>query len=129
MKALAVVALVFSGLCVFIPFMGVFLAMLCSLMALIAFRSQPTLAGITFGINIVSTAFLSPSLIAADVIQSKQTTGATESGDLYLFYVGWHVVLLLIAIAWRLIRGRPRTSPAADSINRLERIKSPSARP
>ena len=59
MKALAIIALVFAGLSIFIPVGGVFLAMLCGVFALISFRSQTTLSGITFGINIINTAFLS----------------------------------------------------------------------
>jgi hypothetical protein len=30
---------------------------------------------------------------------------ATEAGEIYWFYVGFHVVLFVIAIAWRLVRG------------------------
>ncbi len=68
MKALAIVALVFGGLSIFIPIGGVFIAMLCTVMALIAFRSQTTLAGRTFGINIINTAFLSPSIVMSDML-------------------------------------------------------------
>lgn len=113
MKALAIIALVFAGLSIFIPVVGVFLAMLCSLLALVAFRSQPTLAGVTFGLNIVSTAFLSPSLVVAEVVNSSKsadvvnatTQAPTSAGSIYLFYVGFHVVLFAVAIAWRMLRG------------------------
>lgn len=115
MKALAIVALVFGGLSIFIPVGGVFIAMLCSVLALVAFRSQPTLSGITFGINIINTAFLSPSIVISDAASSGKlsllttsTTAHTQSGNIYLFYVGFHVVLLIIAIAWRLTRGAPK---------------------
>ena len=117
MKALAIIALVFAALSIFIPVMGVFLAMLCSLLALVAFRSQPTLSGITFGLNIVSTAFLSPSLLVAEVVNSSKSSEAVNAtaqastdspGSIYLFYVGFHVVLFVIAIVWRLLRGAPK---------------------
>lgn len=114
MKALAIIALVFAGLSIIVPVVGVFLAMLCSVLALIAFRSQPTLAGVTFGLNIVSTAFLSPSLLVAEAVSSSATTemasAATTStpGSIYLFYVGFHVVLFAVAIVWRLLRGAPK---------------------
>jgi len=124
MKALSIVSLVFAGLSIFIPVGGVFIAMLCSAMALIAFRSQPTLAGITFGINIINTAFLSPSIVMSDMQASgaldlgtaAATTPQMESGDIYWVYVGFHLVLFAIAIVWRLIRGAPKQaeSPAAQ---------------
>ncbi len=70
MKALAIIALVFAGLSIFIPVVGVFIAIVCSVLALISFRSQPTLSGITFGINIINTAFLSPSIVLSDAASS-----------------------------------------------------------
>ena len=117
MKALAIVALVFAGLSIFIPVVGVFIAMLCSLMALIAFRSQSTLAGITFGINIINTVFLSPSIVMSDMQASgaldlgtaaAATQPQMESGDIYWVYVGFHLVFFTIAIIWRLVRGAPK---------------------
>ena len=119
MKALSIVALVFAGLSIFIPVAGVFLAMLCSVLALISFRSQATLSGITFGINIINTAFLSPSIVISDMSASGDlnlgTTVATptaESGEIYWFYVGFHLVLFAIAIVWRLLRGVPKAQKA-----------------
>ncbi len=116
MKALAIVALVFAALSLFIPVLGVFLAMLCSLFALISFRSQPTLSGITFGINIINTAFLSPSIMLSDVASSGafelgivDEASKTEAGEIYFFYVGFHIVLFVAAVMWRLIRGAPKT--------------------
>lgn len=123
MKALAIVALVFGSLSIFIPVGGVFIAMGCSIMALIAFRTEPTLAGITFGINIINTAFLSPSIMLSDAAASGQLddigmgTGgeAMAAGDIYWFYVGFHLVVFAIAIIWRMIRGpvKARANEAA----------------
>jgi len=109
-KAIAILALIFAGLSMFIPLGGVFLALFCSLFALVSFRSQPTISGITFGINIVSTAFLSPLLVAAEMTTSSGVSASSSAyqsspGSIYLFYVGIHVVLLVVAILWRLIRG------------------------
>ena len=104
MKALAIVALIFSAISVFIPVGGVYLALLCSVFALASFRAQPTLAGIAFGINIISTAFLSPTLmLAASGVASSRADSSLEG--LYFFFVGFHVVLLAAAIGWRVIRG------------------------
>lgn len=112
MKAIAIIALIFGSLSIFIPAMGVFIAILCSLMATISFRSQPTLSGITFGIGIINTAFLSPSIMLTDVassgaieLGSASTSAPTESGEIYWTYVGFHLVLFAIAVAWRLVRG------------------------
>ena len=101
MKALAIVALVFGALSIFIPVGGVLLAMLCSLMAMISFRSQPTLSGITFGINTINTAFLSPSIMLSDVASS----GA---------FVGFHLMLLAVALVWRLAFGAPKKAVEAS---------------
>lgn len=114
MKALAIIALVFGGLSVFIPVGGVFIAMLCSVFALVTFRSHPTLSGVTFGINIINTAFLSPSIMLADASASGSLAPAgaasaptTEAGEIYWAYVGFHIVLFIVAVAWRLFRGSP----------------------
>jgi hypothetical protein len=114
MKALAIIALVFGGLSIFIPVGGVFIAMVCGLFALVAFRTHPTLAGVTFGINIINTAFLSPSIMLSDAAASGSlgtVDGAggatTEAGEIYWFYVGFHLVLFAIAIIWRMLRGAP----------------------
>ena len=117
MKALAIVALIFAALSLFIPVLGVFLAMLCSLFALISFRSQPTLSGITFGLNIINTMFLSPSIMLSDVVTSGaldldivDEASKTDAGEVYFFYVGFHIVLFVVAVMWRLIRGAPETA-------------------
>lgn len=108
MKALAIVALVFSGLSIFIPVQGVFVAMLCSVIAMITFRSQPTISGVTFGINIISTTFFSPILMmASNEIMKEASIDQTSSSveDVHMFYISFHLTLLAIAIVWRLIRG------------------------
>lgn len=120
MKALAIVALVFSALSIFIPVGGVFIALLCSVLALIAFRSEHTLAGITFGINIINTAFLSPSIMLSDAISSNQSidsaaTAATHPGEVYWAYVGFHLLVFVAAMLWRLMRGKPKQHAVAAS--------------
>tara|TARA_Y100001935_G_scaffold128980_1_gene106959 strand:- start:662 stop:1021 length:360 start_codon:yes stop_codon:yes gene_type:complete len=106
MKALAITALVITGVSFVIPVFGVFISLFTSVLALISFRWEATLSGITVGINLVKTAFLSPSLVvaaaavASDEItsgESIEAAGATGA-SLYYFYVGWHVVILVIGI-------------------------------
>lgn len=105
MKALAIIALIFSALSVFIPVIGIFLAMLCSILALITFRHTTTISGITFGINIVSTAFLSPTIIAAEALNSlgvhSNRPHELSAGSIYMMYVGFHIVFLFVALAWQ----------------------------
>lgn len=50
--------------------------MRCSVFALITFCKQPTLSGITFGLNIISTAFLSPVLVVANSSASAENGNA-----------------------------------------------------
>ena len=88
MKALSIVGLIFAIISIFIPIFGILIAMLCSLLALITFVKQPTISGAIFGINIFSTAFMSPVLASV----------AANSGiDTYLFFVKYHVVLMFVA--------------------------------
>jgi len=101
MKAIAIIALIFGALFMFIPVGGIFIAMLCSFMAMISFRSQPTISGVTFGITILSTAFLSPMILLSE----GNASSSTEPGEIYWFYVGFHLVFFCIALFWRLIRG------------------------
>ena len=91
MKALSIIALIFAALSIFIPVGGLWIAMGCSILALITFIQFPTLSGVTFGINIISTAFLSPSLLLASAANNGGNSGV------YFFYVGFHVILMLIA--------------------------------
>lgn len=120
MKAIAIIALIFGAISILLPVVGVFLAMICSALAMISFRSQPTLAGVTFGLNILSTAFLSPSIVVAEVFnasssphgQAAMRQDQSTAGSIYLFYIGFHVVLLLAAIAWRLLRGPAKQHPS-----------------
>ena len=63
MKALAITALVLTGISFIIPIFGVYISLFTSLLALISFRAEATLSGITIGLNLVKTAFLSPSLV------------------------------------------------------------------
>lgn len=116
MKAIAILALVFASVSIFVPVIGLFIAMLCSVLALISFRSQPTLAGIAFGINIISTAFLSPMLFVAE-----GTSTDTVPGEIYWFYVGFHLVLFALAVVWRLIRGAPKQNRSAP-VQRKDRV-------
>ena len=94
MKALSIVGLIFAIISIFIPIFGIFIAMLCSLLALITFVKQPTISGAIFGINIINTAFLSPVLASA----------AANSGiGTYLFFIKYHVVLMFVAFILFLI--------------------------
>jgi len=114
MKAIAILALVFASLSMVIPVGGIFIAMVCSILALISFRSQTTLSGIAFGLNIISTAFLSPIIVLSDV-----TSSDAAPGEIYWFYVGFHLVLLALALIWRLVRGAPEQI-RSSSVQRIE---------
>lgn len=110
MKALAIIALVFSALSIFIPVGGVFLAMLCSVFAFITFYKCATLSGVTFGLNIISTAFLTPSIaITAATMSQNGENGA----GLYWFYVGFHIILFIAAVIVSMILKKRATKKAA----------------
>ncbi len=113
MKAIAIVGLVFAGISIFVPVGGVFLAMFCSVLALISFRSEPTLSGVAFGLNIINTAFLSPSIILSDASASGALGNSfeqtAESGDIYWSYVGFHLFLFVLAVLYKIIR-KPKLS-------------------
>ena len=96
MKALSIVALVLASISFIIPVIGVFSAMIATLLAVISFRSQATLSGIAIGLNILNTAFFSPSLLLAEGV--NQVDGGT-AGELYWAYVGFHLVILVVGVA------------------------------
>lgn len=93
MKALSIVALVLAGISFIIPVIGVFSAMLATVLAVISFRSQVTLSSIAIGLNIINTAFFSPSLLIAEGVNQME---GGDVGTLYWFYVGFHLVFLAI---------------------------------
>lgn len=115
MKALAILALVFASLSIFIPLGGILLAVLCSIFALITFRTHITLSGITFGLNIINTAFLTPSLFIVEQMATGTTSGDKVPTDMYFAYLGIHITLFVVAILWRLIRGAPKQRAAIIS--------------
>ena len=68
MKALSIVAIVLAGLASFIPLVGIWVALISSVMGLIAFRSSTTLSAVAVGLNLANTAFASPSLLLAEAV-------------------------------------------------------------
>lgn len=97
MKTIAVTALVLAGLSIFIPFGG-YLAMLWSVMALISFRSEPVLSGVTFGLDMINTLpVVSPALL-----------------PIFPFVLAFHIVLLILAIVWRAVNGAPAPDTERD---------------
>lgn len=126
MQALAILALVFAALSTFIPVVGLWIAMLCSVVAIITFRKHPTLSGVAIGINIIVTAFLSPSLLVASAVVATDAviaaSGATEAVQtakahtaffsIYTFYVGWHVVSLVLGLVLYFTRKKDNAQPA-----------------
>lgn len=139
MKAISIIALIFASIAMLIPVGGPYIAIFCSLLAMISFRWEPTLSGITFGINILNTAFLSPSLVvagaavkAAPAITTSATalqaglngvdpnaatavTSAAAAGDkpsLYAIFIGLHIAAFVVAVLIRLIAGSPKNKEA-----------------
>lgn len=96
MKALAIIAMIFSIVSMVVPGFGAWLAAGSSIVAMITFRREPTFSGVAFGINIISTAFLSPVLLST----------IEKDPSIYFSWVGLHVVLFVIAIVYKIIRGK-----------------------
>ena len=95
MKALSIVAIVLAGLAFFIPLVGIWVALISSIMGLIAFRSQTTLAAVAVGLNLANTAFFTPALLLAEGMNQAEGGGA---GAVYWSWVGIHVVILVVGI-------------------------------
>ncbi len=95
MKALSIVAVVLAGISFIIPVVGVFTAIFASVLALVSFRSQATLSGIAIGLNLINTAFFSPSILLAEGVNAMEN-GDAAVGAIYWTYVGIHVVALII---------------------------------
>ena len=96
MKALAIVALVITGISFIIPVYGVFISLGTSFLAVISFRSEAVLSGITVGLNLVKTAFFSLSIGAA--VLAAELTEPGSGSMIYWGYVGFHVVALVLGI-------------------------------
>ncbi len=116
MLAFAIIAFILSGFAVIMPFFGVYMAMLSSVLALASFRAQPGLSGAAFLINMVNTAFLSPNIFIQTVVSEAEGTadtlpnlfGAIDAALFkYWLFVGFHVALFIVANAWRLKKGAP----------------------
>ena len=59
-----------------------------------SFGKKPRFSsGIAIGLNIINTAFFSPSLLLAEGMNQVDGQAA---GELYWFYVGFHLVILVI---------------------------------
>ena len=104
MKGTALFALIVAVIAIFIPFVGPYIAIMCSVIALITFHREPAISATTFGVNIVNTGLFSPSLVFMGFMESIPEDGGlpsdvdlTQQGNIW-FYLGWHVVLLIAAV-------------------------------
>jgi len=111
MQVLATIAIVFAGTAVIAQLVGVFIALISSFMAMIAFRTKTTLSAAAFGLNIVNTAFLSVGtfVLTADVADNPTSASAI---DMIAVYTGIHVFLLVVSIAYKLLMDRRVKRPA-----------------
>tara|TARA_S200002703_G_scaffold145088_1_gene139213 strand:+ start:273 stop:605 length:333 start_codon:yes stop_codon:yes gene_type:complete len=99
MKALAIVALIFTAISFFVPIFGVYISVFTSLLCLFSFRFEPTLSGITVGLNLLKTLFLSPSIVATAALEAATTEGSTEvTSFLYWTLNGFHIFVLVVGI-------------------------------
>lgn len=94
MRAVAIVALVTAIFAVFLSALGVWLAVIASVMALASIRWSPLISGAAFMLNIVNTLFLSPVLIAADTVLATkggaELSGLASSGPFYDTFAAFH---------------------------------------
>lgn len=99
MKALAIVALVFTAISFLVPVFGVYISVFTSLLCLFSFRFEPTLSGVTVGINLLKTLFLSPSIAATAALEAASTDGSVEATTfLYWLLNGFHIFVLVVGI-------------------------------
>ncbi len=96
MKALAIVALVITGISFIIPVYGLYISLGTSFLAAISFRSEAVLSGITVGLNLVKTAFLSPSL--AIMVGAAELVEPGDGALVYWGFVGFHLLALVLGI-------------------------------
>ena len=99
MKALAILALIFSIVSFFVPLYGVVTALGCSLVAVLSFRWQPTLSAVAIGINLISATFFSPTLLLIEGFFFAVIPEASMFGSMYAFHVGFHSASMLFGIA------------------------------
>lgn len=107
MKAPAILVLVLSALSIFIPVGGVLLAIACGGLVVLGFRSQPTLSGLVFGLDIGNAAHSSPSLMLAGAAEGN--SAVAQSPNTYGVVLLTHFVLFAVAVLWRMVRGPAKT--------------------
>jgi hypothetical protein len=106
MKAIAIVALIFSCAAMVMPAGGAFLAVLISGLAFVSFRDEPTIAGTAFGVNIINTLSLNPDFVAFFVGMGERFVAAGNPQSVYLSMIALQVLLLSLAICFKLIKDR-----------------------
>ena len=99
MKAVAILALIFSAVSFFVPVYGVVTALGCSLVAVCSFKWQPTISAVAIGINLISAAFFSPTLLLIEGFLFEEIPDASVFGSMYTFHVGFHSLSMLAGIA------------------------------
>ena len=100
MKAVAILALIFSVVSFFVPLYGVVTALGCSLVAALSFRWQPTISAVAIGINLISAAFFSPTLLFAEELFFAALPEVFMFGSMYAFNVGFHSLSMLMGIVF-----------------------------
>ena len=93
MKALGIVALVFSGLAFFIPVVGVYLTAVTAILAVFALGPGFIFGVIAIGLNIGNLAFFSPLLWVAMAADAKG-----DAASIGMFLVGLQIVSLILLI-------------------------------
>ena len=101
MKALGIIAMIFSIVAIFTPIIGPYLTFVCALLA--AFSAGP---GVTFGlvaigINIINIVFLSPTLwVASGIVAMSQKSGSGSSAiaETGAVFIGAQIVAAIVLL-------------------------------
>jgi len=97
MKALGIIAMIFSISAIFIPVVGPHLTIICALLA--AFSAGPglTFGIVSIGVNIVNIFFLSPSLWLIGMLTVRNTSEA-PSFQIGVIYIGVQIVAGIVLV-------------------------------
>ncbi len=96
MKALGIIAMIFSVVCIFVPVAGAYLTVVGAALAAFSAKDGVTFGAMAIGINFLNVLFLSPSIWVTDGVRAIAGMGGGIGEALLLIHVVSVVVLAAI---------------------------------
>ncbi|MBL8497784.1 MAG: hypothetical protein JNK39_08150 [Nitrosomonas sp.] len=123
MKAMAILATIFSLIAAVLPYYGAMLSMVCSVMLMITFRTHQTTSSIMLIFNIVTTMFLSPfMLFANDILGPSPIYNVNE---VFAASLSTHLFCFVMGLGNRLLFGKVKPEPTEVRVVYVDKNGNP----